>query len=138
MDNADERGVALVEALAEAIESGDTERQLALAREAQELVGSGLSDLGSFEEAPVSLSEVRSDRTNCAGDWTPRDALVAMLRQVDRGERKPVDLIIVAVTPSEEVSGGLDYYYLRAGPSDNPRCCGFLDQIKAQMMGWLP
>jgi len=47
-----------------------------------------------FADHPVSLAEARSDRTASAKDWTPRDALIAMLRSIDRGETKPEVLVI--------------------------------------------
>ena len=38
-----------------------------------------------FKDHPKSLGEVRSDRSQKASDWTPRDALIDVLRQIDNG-----------------------------------------------------
>lgn len=49
----------------------------------------------SFADYPESINELRSDRTGNAADWSPRDALVALLRQIDRGAIDPDALIVV-------------------------------------------
>lgn len=48
-----------------------------------------------FSKAPVSISELRSGRTDRAKDWTVRDALVNMLRQIDSGDRT-YDMVVIA------------------------------------------
>lgn len=45
-----------------------------------------------YKEHPKSVKEIRSDRSGKAYDWTPRDCLIAMLRQIDSGELKPTYL----------------------------------------------
>lgn len=49
----------------------------------------------SFANHPASVAELRSDKSDKPGDWTPRDALIAMLRDIDSGKEAPTDLIIV-------------------------------------------
>lgn len=48
-----------------------------------------------FSNHPVSISEARSDRSQSSRDWTPRDALIDLLRKIDRGEETPAVLVIV-------------------------------------------
>lgn len=48
----------------------------------------------SFAEAPVSVAEVRAERASDGSQWTPRDALVSLLRDIDRGKVKASDLIV--------------------------------------------
>lgn len=48
----------------------------------------------SFADAPVSLAEVRSDRSQKCSDWTPRDCLIDLLRQIDKGTVRPDVLVI--------------------------------------------
>ncbi len=43
----------------------------------------------SFADAPVSIAELRADRERDGALWTPRDALVALLREIDQGKVKP-------------------------------------------------
>lgn len=53
-----------------------------------------------FSNHPVSLSEIRNkDKAT----WSPRDALVHTLRQIDSGERKVDSLVIIT---SENSEGG--------------------------------
>lgn len=48
-----------------------------------------------FSNAPVSIGELRSEREQDASLWTPRDALVGLLRQIDRGEINAVEMVII-------------------------------------------
>ena len=47
-----------------------------------------------YSNYPVSLAEVRSSKTQNAADWTPRDALIEVLRKIDSGEIVPEAMII--------------------------------------------
>ena len=49
----------------------------------------------NFADYPKTLGEHRSDKSDQANDWTPRDALIAMLRDIDSGAASPDNLIIV-------------------------------------------
>ena len=53
--------------------------------------------MDSYADVPVSIAEARSDRTAKSNDWTPRDALISMLRQIDRKEIAPDQLVIIRV-----------------------------------------
>lgn len=48
----------------------------------------------SFSDYPQSLNEVRSRRSGNAADWTPRDALIQMLRDIDSGLIQPDALVV--------------------------------------------
>ena len=48
-----------------------------------------------FSDAPVSLAEVRADRAQDSSAWALRDALVALLRRIDKGEVKVGGGVIV-------------------------------------------
>lgn len=61
----------------------------------------------SFANHPKSVTEIRSDKSNAAKDWTPRDALVALLRDIDGGLK--VEALVVAY----------------ALPADQPKSIGF-------------
>jgi hypothetical protein len=58
-------------------------------------------DQDSFADHPVSLSEVRSDKSQNASEWTPRDALIATLRSLDAGEITPDALVVAWVSFKE-------------------------------------
>jgi hypothetical protein len=38
-----------------------------------------------YSSHPPSIAEIRSDKTGKGSDWTPRDALIALLRDIDSG-----------------------------------------------------
>lgn len=39
----------------------------------------------NYANHPPSISEIRSDKSMMAADWTPRDALISVLREIDEG-----------------------------------------------------
>ena len=47
-----------------------------------------------FKNYPKSVTEIKSDKSNKASDWTPRDVLIDMLRMIDSGEVNPSALIV--------------------------------------------
>jgi hypothetical protein len=53
----------------------------------------GLAEM-SLADAPMTVGEVRAQRDDNSRSWTPRDALVAMLRDIDKGEIEVEDIII--------------------------------------------
>lgn len=48
----------------------------------------------SFAEYPVSLAERRSAKSDDASQWTPRDCLIALLRDIDSGKKDVTDVVI--------------------------------------------
>jgi hypothetical protein len=55
-----------------------------------------------FSKYPQSISAIKAKKTEYAGDWTPRDALIEALRQIDSGEIKPDVVVICYREPNEE------------------------------------
>ena len=47
-----------------------------------------------FSNAPVSIAELKSDKTQKSSDWTPRDVLIETLRRIDNGEIEPRSLLV--------------------------------------------
>lgn len=39
-----------------------------------------------FKDHPPSIAEIKSDKSQNGSDWTPRDALIALLRDIDSGK----------------------------------------------------
>jgi hypothetical protein len=59
----------------------------------------------NFKDQPVSVNEVRADRANDAALWTPREALLKVLRDIDAGVIHPKALIIcMASVEGDEIS----------------------------------
>ena len=55
--------------------------------------------------APVDLAAVRRTKSDNAADWTPRDALVYALEQIDAGEIDP-KLVYIATVSKPKVRDG--------------------------------
>jgi hypothetical protein len=84
-----------------------------------------------FAKHPVSVLEVISERSGNAADWTPRDALINLLREIDSGEVKPDALVICL---REAVSPGVtSTSYRNCGP-DIHTSLGLLEHIKWQLL----
>jgi len=47
-----------------------------------------------FSNYPTSLQETKADKADDATLWSPRDLLISMLRDLDKGIIKPVDILI--------------------------------------------
>ena len=52
----------------------------------------------SYAGHPKSVGELRSDKTESARDWTPRDVLIDLLRAIDEKKLDP-DAVVVIVRP---------------------------------------
>lgn len=63
----------------------------------------------NFSNHPVSLAAVRAEKSGNGADWTPRDALIDILRQIDSGEIEP-DALIVCYAKNETRTGGFCTY----------------------------
>ena len=47
-----------------------------------------------FSKYPPTIGEIRSDKSRRADDWSPRDALIAALRDIDSGVYSPTSCVI--------------------------------------------
>ena len=73
----------------------------------------------SFADHPESITEIRSDKTQAAAGRMPRDALLHVLKSVDRGEISPDHLVICYRSPLRKTDDGrmaTDTFYSIAGP----------------------
>lgn len=55
-----------------------------------------MSEILDFKNHPPSIGEIRSDKTHAAADWTPRDALISLLREIDNGLK--VEALVISYT----------------------------------------
>jgi hypothetical protein len=91
------------------------------------------NDSNSFSDSVVSISELRSNRSGDAADWTPRDAIISMLRAIDRGEVNPKALVIAYCEDGLEAGKFHTRFY-----SASPEPCitvGMLEIVKLKTMG---
>lgn len=56
-----------------------------------------------FSKEPKSFAELKADKTQKGSDWTPRDCLINLLREIDSGE-VAVDNIIICYDDRESCS----------------------------------
>lgn len=75
-----------------------------------------MSELKTYKDAPKSITEIKADRAHSAKLWTPRDCLIATLREIDSGQINPTGLAICYVETDkdgEEQSGHMISYKSR-------------------------
>lgn len=74
----------------------------------------------TFENAPTMLGELRADKSGSAADWSPREALIELLRRVDSGEYPHMDTLVLCwrtSTPKPNSKGReISSYYSAASP----------------------
>lgn len=63
-----------------------------------------------FSNHPLSIAEIKSDKTRNGSDWTPRDALISALRDIDSGAANPSDLLILTGRIDEHGATHTCYY----------------------------
>ena len=78
-----------------------------------------------FSNYPESLNEVRANADESAEEWTPRDVLVSILRDIDSG--MAVDKLIVVYTRPEEEH---EPVYYRVSAKALSSCLGMLETAK--------
>lgn len=75
---------------------------------------------------PRSVNEVRSTRSGKASDWSPREALISLLRNIDEGHCDPESLVVVF---REKREGGYWSDFVSAC-SDTTTMLGLLELTK--------
>lgn len=70
-------------------------------------------DQQNFAEHPPSISELRADRSEKASDWTPRDVLIQLLREIDSGSIVPTAVVVSMAVRSDD---GFGHLYRVAAP----------------------
>lgn len=83
-----------------------------------------------YSKHPVSISEIKSDRTNQAKDWTVRDMLIFMLRNIDNGgEFSKADRAVIALGfVDEQETGIIGTRMIQAGVKNRFESLGLLAQ----------
>ena len=71
--------------------------------------------LENYSNAPLSIAEIRATKERSAEPWTPRDALISILRDIDSGRLDPVSIVIVFDTmPEPKHDSSSSTYYVAA------------------------
>lgn len=83
----------------------------------------------NFAAYPVSLSEHRAETSRKASDWSPRDALIALLRDIDSGDVKVDAMVICYRSPNDD---GAQTRFSMATP-DALTGLGLLSRVAAQI-----
>ena len=87
--------------------------------------------MADFADYPESVAERRSDKTGAAKDWSPRDVLISLLRDIDGGELKP-EAIVVCIR-AESQPGHIATTYRVSSP-DPGVSVGLMEFVKLRML----
>lgn len=52
-----------------------------------------------YSKHPPTINEIKSDKTDNGSDWTPRDVLISLLRDIDSGKVKLDAVFIAGLVP---------------------------------------
>lgn len=86
----------------------------------------------NFADAPTSIAEVRSMKEQNASKWTPRDALVTLLREIDSGKTELTIAVIAYQYKTHD--GGTRAGFLSAGGDNLADAVGTLEVAKIKMI----
>ena len=87
-----------------------------------------MADEENFANHPLSIAEIKSSRSGDGSDWTPRDALIAALRDVDSGEQAPTCCVICFGTVSPE---GITKTYMYQSTANRFELMGLIESVQA-------
>lgn len=68
----------------------------------------------NFADYPKSVTEVHAEKSEDMSKWTPRDALIDLLREIDSGRLK-INILFVAAGRIDGTA--TDTYFRAAGPN---------------------
>ena len=86
--------------------------------------------MDDFSNYPESMTEIKGNKSQNGAKWTPRDALVSLLRAIDRGEANP-DALVIAYRTKREDGNTFSHYY-QACP-DHHTAIGVLEAAKFKL-----
>lgn len=89
-------------------------------------------DDSTYKDHPLSITEIKANRSENARDWSVRDALIAMLRRIDSGEIANPDACIVCIRARGDEAPRT--YFANAAP-DVHTSLGLLTVVEHRIMG---
>ena len=72
-----------------------------------------IKEIDNFKDHPQTIGEIRSDKSDNARDWSPRDALITLLRRIDNG----LDVHSVVISYADTEEGEYRVHYLASSAS---------------------
>lgn len=84
-------------------------------------------DDDSFADFPVSLAELRASRAEDGALWSPREMLIAALRDIDSAAIDPQDMMIIwRSKPVDEKAGEENRIRFFNATANSVTACGML------------
>lgn len=83
--------------------------------------------MDNFADHPKTIGEIKSDKTDSAHDWTAREALIYLLREIDKGA---LDITNVIVTYDTDTTAS----YCVAGKAPILYKIGLLESVKIRLV----
>lgn len=103
----------------------------AMQREFEQIKQEFMQENENFANAPQSVTELRSNRTEDGSKWLPRDALIALLRAIDAGQYPGLDALVIAYRVKLD-TGATQSFFFQACP-DYHTALGVLEGAKFRM-----
>jgi len=90
-----------------------------------------------FKGHPQSIAEIKADREGDGSLWTPRDALISLLREIDEGRN--VSHMVICFDVEDQTPSGTrrNLSYCCAGPRSRHEAIGLVEAVKGMMLGFI-
>jgi hypothetical protein len=86
----------------------------------------------NYADYPKSIGELRAERDHLCSSWGPRDCLIEVLRQIDKGEIDP-DILIVSYRKRSDDPNKDHAASFRMSASDAMLALGLLTSVLFQL-----
>lgn len=86
-----------------------------------------------YANEPVSISSLKAQRSGNSKDWTARDALIDLLREIDSGKIKDIDSLFIIYRVANP-DGTWESGYRNSTP-DLHTAIGMIENLKYRMLG---
>lgn len=90
--------------------------------------------LENYSNAPFSVAELKAQKERSASPWTPRDALISLLRDIDSRKIDPVSIVIVFDTMPLDGEGSASSTFYVASVRGFHKAIGLLTFARHLMM----
>lgn len=85
----------------------------------------------NYKNHPVSLGEIKSEKSHDSEHWTPRECLISMLREIDNGFNP--ETLVICLTYKNEGDTKLRFRFSQSS-KDGLHSVGLLEHVKVMMI----
>lgn len=84
-----------------------------------------------FKNHPKSIGEIKADKASDGALWTPRDALISALRDLDSGVIQPDAVVVICGKREDNNTSRCTYYQ---SSRNNWEMLGLIEEAKLELL----